>query len=194
MKTIRSFCTLCPGIIALLLISQWPGLAASEESFAVDPSKVKAAFFRNFAHYVIWPENAFADSHSPWRICVLGGDRFAEVLDKTLAGRTEHDRPFEISHAETLGELPACQIVYVTYDDPVKRQTALTALKDQPVLTVGDARDFLREGGIVQFHVGERVQMSVNLDQARAASLIVQTKMLEVSVEVLENGDLHKVR
>ena len=36
--------------------------------------------------------------------------------------------------------------------------------------------------------------MSINLDRARAASLSIQTKMLEVSNNVIENGKVHKVR
>jgi hypothetical protein len=53
---------------------------------------------------------------------------------------------------------------------------------------VGDAPDFLQEGGIIQFQIEDRVEMSINLDQARSASLAIQTKMLEVSRNVVENG------
>ena len=38
------------------------------------------------------------------------------------------------------------------------------------------------------------VEMSVNLDQARSVSLKIQTKMLEVTHEVLENGVVRKQR
>lgn len=185
---------LCLGVAALLLSLQWPILAVSQDLAAENPNKVKAAFLRNFAHYVTWPEKAFADARSPWRICVLGVDPFNDVLDKTLAGRTEQGRLFEIHRAETLGGLPACQIVYIAYDAPAKRRAALGELKGKPVLTVGDAPEFLREGGIIRLVAGERVQMSVNLDQARAVSLNVQTRMLEVSAEVLENGEIRKAR
>jgi hypothetical protein len=67
-------------------------------------------------------------------------------------------------------------------------------LKDKPVLTVAEASDFLKEGGIIRFQVGDRVSMSVNLDQARTVSLSIQTKMLEVSEQVLENGVVRKAR
>ena len=36
--------------------------------------------------------------------------------------------------------------------------------------------------------------MSVNLDQARASSLRIQTKMLEVAVEIVENGTTKRRR
>ncbi len=179
---------------AVLLCLLLPTLALGQESAAERPSKVMAAFLRNFAHYVTWPDTAFSAARAPWHVCVLGRDPFGDVLDKTLQGRTEQGRPFEVLRAESLDELPACQIVYVSYEAQDRRRAALAALKRQPVLTVGDAPDFLMEGGIIQFNVGDRVSMSINLDQARSASLVIQTKMLEVSYRVLEDGILRTLR
>jgi hypothetical protein len=38
------------------------------------------------------------------------------------------------------------------------------------------------------------VRLSINLDQARVAELTIQTRMLEVSSEVLDNGVVRKMR
>ena len=143
---------------------------------------------RNFARYVTWPANAFADDRSPWNICILGSDPFGEVLEKTFTGRTEQGRTFEIFRADSLAELPPCQIVFVAYQDAARRRAALTGLKNRPVLTVANASGFLREGGIIRFQVKDHVELSINLDQARSVSLQIQTKMLEVTHEVVENG------
>ena len=181
-------------LIGLLLFSHLPAPAAGQELVTSDPNKVKAAFLRNFAHYVTWPNHVFADERSPWRVCVLGSDPFGELLEKTFRGRTEQGRPFEISRGESLDKLPACQILFVAYRDPAKRRAALGELKGRPVLTVGDAPEFMQEGGIVRFQVADRVQMSVNLDQARSVSLQIQTKMLEITREVVENGAVRRWR
>jgi hypothetical protein len=183
-----------PPVVALLCALFLPGRAAGQEAGMENPNKIKAAFLRNFAHYVTWPEKAFADPKAPWHVCVLGKDPFGEILDRTLAGRTEQGRPFEVYRAETLGELPTCQIVYVAYHESTERRAALAALKNRPALTVGEARDFLSEGGMIRFQLGERVEMSINLDQARLAALQIQTKMLEVSHQVLESGTLRTLR
>jgi hypothetical protein len=176
--------------IALLL----PPAAPASEASTENPNRVKAAFLRNFARYVAWPGSVFADSRAPWHICVLGNDAFGDVLEKTLQGRTEQGRPFEVVRAESPESLPACQIAYIAYREAPRRRAALAALKDQPALTVGEAREFLSEGGMIRFQVGERVEIAINLDRTRAASLAVQTKMLEVSSEVLENGNLRALR
>jgi hypothetical protein len=59
---------------------------------------------------------------------------------------------------------------------------------------VSDAPDFLQEGGAIRLDVGDRVELSVNLDQARSLALKVQTKLLEVAREVLDNGSLRRRR
>ncbi|HBG07868.1 MAG TPA: DUF4154 domain-containing protein [Geobacter sp.] len=178
----------CWAGLGLLFLSCLPCFAAGREFAKANPSQVKAAFLRNFARYVTWPAHAFAEDRSPWNVCILGRDPFGEVLENTFRGRTEQERPFEIFRADALDKLPSCQIVFVAYKEAAKRRAALTELKNRPVLTVGDAPGFLQEGGIVRFQVEDHVEISVNLDQARSVSLKIQTKMLEVTHEVLENG------
>jgi hypothetical protein len=177
--------------IALLIVSN---LVASQELVMANPYQIKAAFLRNFAHYVIWPNNVFPDGSSPWHIGILGEDPFGDVLEMTLNGRTEQGRPFEIFRADRLDKLPNCQIIFIAYKEVADRRSVLVALKSKPVLTVSDAPEFLQEGGIIRFQVKDRVQMSINLDQARAVSLAIQTKMLEVSSDILENGVASQMR
>ena len=159
-----------------------------------NPSRVEAAFLRNFAHYVKWPATAFEGGQSPWRIGVLGNPRFGEVLETTLRGRVEQNRRFEIHTAGSLEELPPCHIVFIAFGDSAKRRAALAVLKGKPVLTVGEAEGILLEGGIVRLQLADRVQMSINLDGARAASLTIPTAMLEVSSEVIEHGVIRRMR
>lgn len=175
-------------ILLILLIV--PGLALPQEN----PYKVKAAFLRNFAHYVNWPYSAFPDSAAPWYIGVLGPDPFGNTLEATFDGRSEQGRSFMVFRATSLEDLPPCHIVFIAYPDAGKRRAALNALRNKSVLTVGDAPDFLDEGGVIGFEVGERVSMNINLDQARVAALTIQTKMLEVSTGILENGVFRRMR
>ena len=194
MKLRRGLVFIQLAIATIAIAIQSPSLAIGQTQMAENPNKIKAAFLRNFAHYVNWPSHAFPDGRSPWNVCILGPDPFGEVLESTLAERTEQDRAFRIFRADSLERLPRCQIVYVTYNSAAKRQAALTELRDKPVLTVGDAPDFLEEGGVIRFQVEDRIRMNVNLDQARAVSLNIQTRMLEVASGVLDNGVVRKMR
>jgi len=163
-------------------------LIAGDAAVVGNPMKIKAAFLRNFARYVVWPGTVFPDGSAPWRVGVLGPDPFGAVLDATFKERMEQGRAFEIFRANNLEELPPCQIIFVAYRDAAKRRAVLGELKGKPVLTVGDVPGFLQEGGIILFQVDEHVTMSINLDQAQSASLTIPSKMLEVSSIILENG------
>lgn len=174
----------------LLVVLLLPAVGLAQEN----PNKVKAAFLRNFAHYVNWPDHAFAEDTASWRIGILGPDPFGDVLEAVFEGRTEQGRPFEVFRADRPEQLPPCHIVFVAYGDAARRRAGLAALKNKPVLTVGDGLEFLQDGGIIGFQVADRVKMSVNLDQARAVALTIQTKMLEVSADILENGVLRRMR
>lgn len=156
--------------------------------------RVKAAFLRNFARYVSWPEPVSPGGDRPWCIAVLGPDPFGEILEASVKDRTEQGHAFQILRAESAADLPTCHIVFIAYTDIAHRRSALAELKRKPVLTVGDAEDFIGDGGVIRFNVADRVGMSINLDQARAVSLTIQTKLLEVSNEILLNGEFRRVR
>lgn len=190
----RPVVRVCGAMLSVLLLCFPAAGAIGQMPAKSDPARVEAAFLRNFAHYVTWPAHAFSDDQAAWRICILGKDPFGAILDHTLNGRTEQGRAFEVLRANSLAELPACQIVYVVDKAGDKRRRVLAELRERPILTVGAAPDFLREGGIIQFQVTNHVQFSINLDQARSASLSIQTKMLEVAREVIENGVVRRQR
>ncbi len=181
-------------MLSVLLLYLPASRAIGQDPAKTHPTRVEAAFLRNFAHYITWPTHAFPDARAAWRICILGNDPFGEILDNTLKGRTEQGREFEVFRANSLAELPACQIVYVVGNASEKRRAELAELRKRPILTVGSAPDFLREGGIIQFRVTDHVQFSVNLDQAHSASLKIQTRMLEVAQEIMENGVVRRRR
>ena len=150
--------------------------------------RVEAAFLRNFARYVGWPASAFEGERARWTVCVLGDDHFGDALERTFEGRAEQGRSFVVLHDPAPERLPACHIAYLGHASAARRRAALDSLRRLPVLTVAGAPDFLQEGGIVRLSAGERIEMGVNLDEARRASLVIPAKMLEVAKEVIDNG------
>jgi hypothetical protein len=180
--------------VVWVLTALLPQGGATAQDRAVERPRVEAAFLRNFARYVGWPARAFAGEQAPWSVCVLGDNPFDGALEATFQGRIEQGRAFEVLRAPSLERLPACQIVFVNLPQASERRAALHELKKRPVLTVGHAADFLDDGGIIRLTAGERIEMSINLDQARAAALTIPSKMLEVSHEVVDNGVLRRLR
>jgi hypothetical protein len=181
-------------LFCTLLLLTLPPCAKGQASTKIDARQVEAAFLSNFARYISWPGNTFDDDHSPWQICILGNDPFGDILEKTLNGRIEQGRHFAVSRITDVAQASKCQILYIAYKLSVSRRAAIKKLQNLPVLTVSNAPEFLLEGGMIQFDVGDYVKFSVNLDQARAASLSIQTRVLEVSNDIMVDGKIRKIR
>ena len=179
---------------AALLLPLTRHAPAGTEPMTAQRGRIEAAFMRNFARYVAWPTVAFANERTPWTVCIVGDGHFDGALESTFQGRTEQGRGFEIVRAGAANELPPCQIAYIGLEAAAQRRAALATLRKQPVLTVGNASEFMQEGGIIRLLAGERIEMSINLDQARAVSIGIPAKMLELAREVLENGAVRRLR
>jgi hypothetical protein len=176
-------------VIALAIGALLPrALAQDTAAGGEQRSRVEAAFLRNFARYVVWPPAAFAGDRAPWSVCIFGDDPFGSVLEQTFQGRMEKGRPFAVLRSVSVEQLNACQIAYFGGATGARQRAALELLRRLPVLTVGHSPEFLAEGGIIRLTAGERIEMGINLDQARAASLTIPTKMLEVAHEVVDQG------
>ena len=148
---------------------------------AVTENEVKAVYLFNLAQFVTWPSTAFASPDSPLRICVVGGDAFSAVLEKTVENEAAAGHPLVVDSIRSLEMLQDCHIAFVpgaqSDSDAVLRATAGRA-----VLTVGEAASFLDAGGIVRFVVaGGRVRFDINARPAAAAGLAVSSRVLQVA-------------
>ncbi|PYV78230.1 MAG: hypothetical protein DMG96_08500 [Acidobacteria bacterium] len=76
-------------------------------------SQVKSAYLYHFAKMASWPQEALPTATSKLVMCVLGGDAdFPDVLRSTLVGKNIVEHPIAIRHAQSLGELKSCHLVF----------------------------------------------------------------------------------
>lgn len=176
------------GLLLSLLVLPMRGA----EVLAKNPHDLIAGFLHRFPAYVEWPTNAFATNPPPWRIAVLGDDPFGEALAMACKNKPIKGREFEIVHVMSVLELPACDIVYLTSKDPDELKAQLAALATRPVLTVGEAPDFLKLGGIIQLEARRTMQFNINLDVARTNGLKIRVEMLEIATHIIEHGEQKK--
>jgi hypothetical protein len=147
--------------------------------------QVKAAFLLHFAKLVAWP--GWPNPSEPdqaFEIAVVGHDPFAEQLEATIGPSLVHGRPIRIRRAaavDGLERLP--QILFVGDIDLEQARRTLKLVKGQPVLTVGEARDFAKAGGVVEFRITPdgRVAFDVNVEEAGRAGFKVSSQLLRVA-------------
>lgn len=165
--------------------------ALAAELRTSNPYEIIAAYLHRFPAYVSWPTNAVTATNAAWCVGVLGTDPFGLSLEPMLLGesRAVAGHPFEIRHAAELADLPPCHLVFIKFKDDAQLKAALDSLAGQPVLTVGDADNFLKLGGIIQLQRWHNtIRMNINLDAARAANLKIPASMLELANQVVLNG------
>jgi len=155
-----------------------------QEAGAQKPSRddVQAAYLYNFGKFVRWPENA---GHGPIEVCVAGDDSFGQVMGRLVAGEQINGRRFEVRNLDRPEGAGACAIVFVDTAEPVREDAFLAAAAGKPILTVGDAPDFLARGGMIQFLlVEDHVRFSVNLAAASRCGVGLSSELLKVAVAV----------
>jgi len=148
---------------------------------------VKAALLFHLTHYVTWPA---ASNTAPFTIGILGPDPFNGVLHEVVRGEKMGARPIIIVQSDTVEDLKNCSLIYVSPDARESLRRIFRALRNAPVLTVGETADFIGNGGMIRFARNEahKIRLHINLDEVRRAGLNVSAQLLRVADVVRKGG------
>ena len=159
--------------------------ATASQAQPTDEYQIKAVFLFNFAQFVEWPAESFADSHSPLVIGVLGRDPFGPHLDDVVAGESINQRPLLIRRFRRVEEIETCHVLFIAESENTRLEQILAHLTGRSILTVGDGEDFARRGGVIRFLTEKnKIRFRINLTAAKAGNLIISSKVLR-SAEVI---------
>ncbi|MGA7885815.1 MAG: YfiR family protein [Acidobacteriaceae bacterium] len=144
--------------------------------------QVEAAYLYNFGKFVRWPATA---SQGPMVLCVAGEDNVDQFLARMVEGEQIDGRPLQVKALGGADDAGRCSILFVGPGERERVGSYLGAASGKPVLTVGEAPDFLSRGGIIQFVLNDdHVRFSVNLNAAHRNSLQLSSELLKVAVSV----------
>ena len=166
------------GLLAAIF---WAGVsqAAPAERTPSAEYQVKAAFLFNFAQFVEWPAQAFPSAQGPIVIGVLGEDPFGSYLDDLVRSETVGGRSLVVRRFNQAGEISECHILFVSRSLAGQFDKMAADLQRRNLLTVGDADNFTRLGGIVRFVTENgKIRLRINTEAARAAGLKLSSKLL----------------
>lgn len=173
--------------LACVLLAWTPGYGAGGES--PGEYQVKAVFLYNFAQFVEWPVEAFADERAPLVIGVLGQDPFGPDLDATLRDETAANRPLVVRRFTDVAEIDVCHILFISSSEWPHIVEVLGALRGRSILTVGDTEGFARRGGMIRFVTERnRIRLRISLDAATRAKLTISSKLLRFAEIVPAGG------
>ncbi len=143
---------------------------------------VKALFLLNFAKYVDWPPHAFATADDSVAIGLIGEEKLGAELARTVEGKTVAGRRIAIQPIEKDDDLAKCHILFIAGSDRRRLGEILEKIKGLPVLTVGEADQFMEQGGVINFVKREgKVRLEINLAASRQARLGLSARLLSVA-------------
>ena len=174
-------------LLGLLLVLSIGSVQVRADESRPEEYRVKAAMLYKIAKFVSWPSQAFATPEAPLIFCVVGNDPFGNAVDdlknQRVKGRSLRVR--RLTEMESAAGL--CHIVYL--GQSVGLEAMLAGVASEPVLTVGDTKDFAKRGGVLELRLDtNRVRFQVNLDAMEQANLDIGAQLLQLATIVGERG------
>jgi len=168
--------------VGLLLFA---GMTHSAEQPQFSENQVKGAFLTKFAMFVEWPGKAAPGDKTPIVIGILGDDPFGPQFELALTKETVNGRPFALKRLKDPQEAGGCQILFVGASEAARLPEIISAIRKQPILTVGDQERFAHQGGMINFvKQGGKVRFEVNTVAVETGGLKMSAKLLQVAIPV----------
>lgn len=144
--------------------------------------KIKAVFLYNFSQYVEWPLPVLPEDDSPFIIGILGKDPFGSYLDETMRNERVRKHPLIIQRFNRVDEITACHILYIIPGDKGEMKSILERLKSKKILTVSDASNFARLGGMIRLYTeSNKTRIRINLNALKKEELVCSSKLLRLA-------------
>lgn len=180
---------LAPGIaaIVLALAGQMPAITLAAPSAEADA--VMAAIVYKITKFVSWPESAMANTAGRLLICVSELDPLLPAM-RSMHGRTTQGNVIEVREvtAENAAD-SGCHVLFMGAGETARMAASLRAVGSKPILTVGDAEDFVQQGGIIGLRVEQnRIAFIVNTKASERAGIGISAQLLQLATLVTGEG------
>jgi hypothetical protein len=144
--------------------------------------QVKAVFLFNFTQFVDWPVDSFNEATSPFIICIFGEDPFGPYLEKIIAGEKVEEHTIIIKRVSKIEDAKGCHILFINASGVNRLKEILTSVEGQPILTVSDANNFAKNGGVIRMYTEDKkIKIRINLTAAKASELTISSKLLGIA-------------
>ena len=169
-------------IISLLFIIFALSASGHAQNAKITEYEIKAAFLYNFAKFVDWPSEVFADSTQPIIIGIVGRDPFGRVIDQIIKGRKVKGRKLVVKRFNRIKDLEFCHILFISSLEKKRMVEVIEKIKNTSVLTIGETKRFAYEGGIIKLvNQDNKVRFEINVWAAQQANLRISSTLLRLA-------------
>lgn len=196
-------------LLVLLLLSAssvLPGSAAlAKNKKEYNEYDIKAACIYNFMKFIKLQDQADKNKEEaepktePIVIGIIGknpfGKSFAPIIEKKIRGRKLLLKEFlgykkgidDAGKYKLKDELRQCELLFVCSSEKRHIKDIVKLMAGTNALTVGEFKEFLDGGGIINFVTEKnRVQFEVNVTAAETAKLKIRSQLLRLAKRVIK--------
>ncbi len=138
----------------------------------------------NFARFTEWSSNALKDSNNVINLCVLGDtlvhDAFTQI-EKKPSGQ----KAIRVIHLTRGNNLDQCKVLFLSDPENYATKNFLLKLRGLPILTIGENKGFIENGGMVLLKMDKgMIEMVINLKAVQKAGLQISSRVLKLATIV----------
>jgi hypothetical protein len=172
-------------VVLLFSVIVTVGFNCQSQSSQPTKSQVEAAFIYNFARFVEWPTQAFADASSPMIIGVFGKNVFGTDLADTIKGKVIRGHPLQFKECASLADASQCQVLFISNSEKSRLSKIISGLGGASILTVSETDNFIAQGGMINLRlIDQKVRFDINNSAAKTAGLSISSKLLSLALTV----------
>jgi hypothetical protein len=147
--------------------------------------QLKAVFVSNFTKFIEWTPNSFSDDTAPIVIGVFADSRYTRELEKAVKNRKVNGRSIVVNEMRSIEQARGFQMLVFDAAPDARMKETLQALKDAPVLSIGESEAFAESDGILNFvREGDKLRFEINLDAAQRSGLKISAQFLKLAKKV----------
>lgn len=171
---------------AALLAAALPAAARNART-GLEPA-VKAELVERFVRFIDWPQESTWKANRPFVVCAFGDSEVTDPLRDLLTERSFlRGHPAELVEIGEPQETRSCDVVLVSPGSHRELEAILAETRNRPILTIGDAEGFARDGAILNFYREQGyVRFELNQQAARRSGLSISAKLLRLARPVSE--------
>lgn len=156
--------------------------AAGSQSASEIEDQLKTEFIERFTQFVDWPGRIGGRRSDPFVIGVFGRTSLARNLRELTRRQTIKNRPAQVVQLDGPQGAADCDLLFVASSQADRLPEILSAIGDQPVLTVGDTPGFASQGVLINFvRDSDRLRFEINTAAVERSGLRFSSRLLRLA-------------
>jgi len=170
-------------VLLFVAIFHGPLLA---QKISIQDYKVKAIFIYHFTKYIKWSD---FDTSEAFNIAILGDSDIVIPLREIARIRSVDDRKVTIKRFQTVEDIDACHILFISESMKNQIDTILQTIGDENILTVSSSEGFADKGVAINFVIVHgKIKFEMNSHALERAGLRASSQLKKLAILVEEKG------